>query len=61
MRSTRVVILYKNENGEELKMEAVIKDIVTRQKEEFLILSNAQEIRLDQLVSVNGKKVSDYC
>lgn len=40
---------------------AAIKDLITRNGEEFLILPDGTEIRLDQLVSVGGKVLSSYC
>jgi Rho-binding antiterminator len=41
--------------------EAVILDFETKDKEEFIILDNGARIRLDQLLSVDGKEVYDYC
>lgn len=44
------------ENNQPKDVTAVIKDIVARNKEEFLLLDNAQEIRLDRLLQVDGKE-----
>jgi Rho-binding antiterminator len=38
-----------------------IKDLYTRNGEEFLLLPDGTEIRLDQLVSVGGKVLASYC
>lgn len=61
MQRKSVCIVYKNTNDSEEKIEAILKDIVTREKEEFLILNDSREIRLDKIISVDGKKLSSYC
>ncbi len=38
-----------------------IKDLYARNVEEFLLLPDGNEIRLDQLVSVGGKLLKTYC
>jgi Rho-binding antiterminator len=46
MKKVTVTLLpYPFEEWEELK----VKDLVTRSKEEFMVFSNGQEIRLDQI------------
>lgn len=45
-----------------LKVEKVgIKDFFTKDKEEFVVLSNGLTLRLDQLISVDGKPVVLTC
>ena len=61
MRCKRCSVVFKNKNGNVETVEAVIKDIFTLKGEEFLLLSDGREIRLDQLVSVDGKELSNYC
>ena len=61
MRRKECPIIYKNEKGEEVTIKTVIKDIFTRNGEEFLLLPHGQEIRLDYLVSVAGKVLRSYC
>ena len=61
MHRTVCPVVFKDENGTVETLEASIKDIFTRSSEEFLLLSNGREIRLDRLVSVNGKALSSYC
>ena len=59
MRHTICPIIYQNEKGARLTINASIKDIYTRGDGEFLLLSNGEEIRLDRLVSVDGKPLPD--
>jgi len=61
MRCTECPIVYKNENGAEVTIRTVIQDIFTRKGEEFLLLSVGGEIRLDRIISVDGKVLSSYC
>jgi Rho-binding antiterminator len=61
MRRTACPIIYKKEDGTEVTVETVIQDIFTRNGEEFLLLPDGLEIRLDQLVSVAGKALSGHC
>ncbi|MEO6167168.1 MAG: GNAT family N-acetyltransferase [Chitinophagales bacterium] len=48
-------INYRNEIGVSIKTEVAIKTFITRDKEEFAELENGEVIRLDQLISVDGK------
>lgn len=61
MRQTNAVIVYKSEANEEVKITEKIKTIEARSGEEFLILSKGDEIRLDRLISIDGKKLKSYC
>jgi len=61
MRQTIAEIVFKNEKGVETTISTKIKTLQTRNSEEFLILENGDEIRLDRLVSMNGKVVKNYC
>lgn len=61
MRQTSAVIVYKSDAGEEVKISEKIKTIEARSGEEFLILNKGEEIRLDRLVSIDGKKLKSYC
>ena len=61
MRRTICAIVFKNENGTVETVRASIKDVFTRNREEFLLLSDDREIRLDRLVNVDGKMLSNYC
>lgn len=48
-------IIYRNDIGVSIKTEDTIKTFITRDKEEFAELENGMLIRLDQLISVDGK------
>ena len=55
------MIIYQDENADRHEAEGVIKDLYIREKAEYLLLNTGFEIRLDQLVSVNGKELKGYC
>ena len=61
MRHTVCPIVFKKEDGTETLINMAIKDVFTRSGEEFLLLSNGEEIRLDYLVSADGKVVPMSC
>jgi Rho-binding antiterminator len=46
-------IQYFSEIDEFITLNAVIKDIYTKNKEEFMLLATGEIIRLDKIVSVN--------
>ncbi|MFT4971223.1 MAG: Rho-binding antiterminator [Paraglaciecola sp.] len=54
------IVIRKEEDGVE-EISNVIKTLYTKNKEEFLVLENGNEIRLDKLVSVNGIALKNYC
>ena len=53
-------IHYLAPNGQPVTAEGQIKDFFIRDKVEYLLLDSGQEIRLDCLLSVNGKALKDY-
>lgn len=55
------IIEYHDKNANKHKAEGVIKDLYIRDKAEYLLLNTGFEIRLDQLISVNGKELKGYC
>jgi Rho-binding antiterminator len=67
MRQQPVEITYRTfasptgADGNETTICEAIKDLYTRNGEEFLLLPDGSEIRLDQLVSVGGKVLASYC
>ena len=61
MHQTVAEIIFRNEKGEETTISTKVKTLQTRDSEEFLILDNGDEIRLDKLVSMNGKVLKNYC
>lgn len=50
-------IIYKNDLGKETTLQTRIIDLYTRNKEEFMVLENGTQFRLDRLVSADGKVV----
>jgi len=56
-----VVIQFKDPQGHIQELTARIRTFQTRAGEEFMILDSGLEIRLDRLISVDGKMLSGYC
>lgn len=54
-RQSAVVLEYVDSDGIQCK-EAVIKDVYTKEGEEFLLTHSGETIRLDQIVSLDGKE-----
>jgi Rho-binding antiterminator len=54
-------ILYRDEKEQQAVINGIIKDLYIREKAEYLLLDNGTEIRLDQLISVDGKALKGYC
>lgn len=61
LRQQPIEITYTAADGQQATICEAIKDLYTRNGEEFLLLPNGHEIRLDQLVSVGGKVLSSFC
>ncbi len=61
LRRQPVEIRYTTVDGNEAIISQPIQDLYTRNGEEFLLLPDGSEIRLDQLVSVGGKVLTNYC
>lgn len=61
LRQRPVEIRYTTAEGSESTICEAIQDLYTRNGEEFLLLPDGSEIRLDQLVSVGGKVLAAYC
>lgn len=56
-----VSIIYRNDEGVQLELQTRIKDLYTSNKEEFMVLEQGADIRLDRIVSVDGKVPPMYC
>jgi Rho-binding antiterminator len=54
-------ILHTDIDGNTLKTEAVIVDVYTKTKEEFIQLDNGVVIRLDKIISVDGETIYKNC
>ena len=50
-----VTIVYRDAQEQEQEVATRIKDLYARNKEEFMVLENGLEVRLDRLVSIDGK------
>ena len=50
-----VTIAYRDEQEAVQEVATRIKDLYARNKEEFMVLENGLEFRLDRLVSIDGK------
>lgn len=59
-RHKNAEVEYLNTEGKLRKINAVIQDVYARGGVEFLALSSGDTLRLDQLVSVNGVRLSDF-
>jgi len=62
VKKVNSTIVYK-ENLEEKTIVDFIIDFKTKNKQEFVLLKNGTEIRLDKIISFNNLKPSDknYC
>ena len=49
-----------SENENEIDIEDLIVDFRTRNKEEFLILKNGTQIRLDKIIKIKQKPPANY-
>ena len=56
-RKRYVRIQYFSDLQEFLTVDAIIRDLYVCDKVEYMLLSSGEEIRLDRLVSVDGKVV----
>jgi Rho-binding antiterminator len=57
----RVQLIYESENGPVTLESVGILNLYAKEKEEFVVLTNGQTIRLDYLVEVDGKPVIKAC
>lgn len=53
MHKDQVFVTYENDDGDQQTVQAVILDLFTKQKEEFMRLSSGIVIRLDRVLSVS--------
>jgi Rho-binding antiterminator len=53
-------ITYRDADNKQVEIQGLIVDIYSADKADFLKLDNGTVIRLDKIVSVNGKEVSSY-
>lgn len=55
-----VEVFYEDESGLTASVFGIIKDLYSRDKVEYLLLDTGKEIRLDLLIRVDNKIVSEY-
>ena len=53
IRKETVSILYLNTLNEKVIVQTKIVDLYTKNREEFLVMSNTNTIRLDQIIQIN--------
>ena len=51
----KVEVAYRLLGGGDTLVQAVIQDVFTRDKEEFMVLDNGDCIRLDRIIRVNDQ------
>ncbi len=49
-------IVYRNEADEQITEQTMIKDVFTKEKAEYIELLDGKLIRLDYLISADGKE-----
>jgi Rho-binding antiterminator len=61
MRKKPVIIRFMDVAGNERSIQAVIQNLYSVSGEEFMLLDTGEKLRLDQLLSVDGKMLQNYC
>ncbi len=61
IRQKNCSIVYLDETGSQLKKFAVITDFKIIDAAEFMLLKDGDKIRLDRLISVDGKVLQGFC
>lgn len=61
MRKKKIAIVYRISDSKITTIETVIRDIYTKEKEEFILTESGLPIRLDKLISVDGKPAKLSC
>jgi hypothetical protein len=54
MRKTKVEITYINFDGDELKDEGIITDIIAKDGMEIVVFNSEKQIKTQDIISVNG-------
>lgn len=58
---TPSLLVFLDENGDRQEVSAIIADLYTVNKAEYLRMDNGLAVRLDRLLSVNGVPLPDHC
>ena len=56
IRKTKCNFVFKAGDNKVLSMTSIIRDIYTKNKEEFIALETGLLLRLDKLISIDGKR-----
>lgn len=59
-KRTAVEIKFENLDEEPVSFMAIVKDVYTKNKEEFILLESRESIRLDKIVSIGGVSRADF-
>lgn len=57
----QVHVIYLDEANTTKSLDALIVNLYTRNKEEFIVFDNGFQLRLDRLIQVDDKKLSNFC
>ena len=60
-RQKTVTLVWQNKDGGQEVWHGTIKTFIIKQGAEYLVLTDGRQLRLDQLHSLNGQKLQDYC
>ena len=61
IRQKNCSITYLDESGNSLEKVGIIVDFKIISAAEFMLLNDGSKIRLDRLISVDGKVLEGYC
>ena len=61
IRQKPCLIVYKNENSQEVSRTDIILDFKIIDKAEYMILKSGEKIRLDRIIKVDNKQALGYC
>jgi len=61
MRQKACPIVYCNEQEEVLEKTDVIVDFKIVDQAEYMLLKSGERIRLDRIISVDGKELKGFC
>jgi len=61
MRGNKCSVVYLADDETQTTLEGVIKNVYSKNKEEFLEMENGLVFRLDRLISIDGKIVPGSC
>ncbi len=56
-----VNVTYLATEGDSKTVRGIIRNLITRNHEEYMELSDGSMIRLDQLIEINGKALPKAC